>query len=59
MTKTNPEILCPACKKFDYDMNRSGGVSMDVFVVCDCDENAQTELKPYICSLNDECEACQ
>ena len=38
MTKKNPDILCRECAKFDYDMNRKGGVSMDVFVVCECDK---------------------
>ena len=34
MTKDNPEILCDECKKFDRNMNRSDGVSLDMFVQC-------------------------
>lgn len=37
MTKYDPDILCPGCRDFDYAMNRQGGVSHDVFVVCECD----------------------
>lgn len=37
MTKYNPDILCPGCRDFDYVMNRKGGVSHDVWVVCECD----------------------
>ncbi len=38
MTKQNPDILCKSCEEFDYVMNRKDGVSSDVFVVCECDE---------------------
>lgn len=37
MTKYERDILCPSCRDFDYAMNRQGGVSHDVFVVCECD----------------------
>jgi hypothetical protein len=37
MTKNKPYILCPECNKFDYVMNRSGMVSFDVYVSCECD----------------------
>ena len=38
MTKENPNRLCKECLKFDYEMNRKGGSSSDVFVVCDHEE---------------------
>ncbi len=38
MTKQNPDILCHSCKEFDYAMNRQNGVSLDIWVVCECDE---------------------
>lgn len=38
MTKQNPDILCHRCQEFDYIMNRKGTVSMDVFVICECDD---------------------
>lgn len=34
MTKHDPYKLCPECQDFDYNMNRKGGVSSDVLVVC-------------------------
>ena len=37
MTKQSPEILCKSCQEFDYIMNRKDGISMDVFVLCECD----------------------
>lgn len=37
MTKYDPNILCLGCIDFDHTMNRSGGVSHDVWVVCECD----------------------
>jgi hypothetical protein len=42
MTKQNPDRLCKECSKFDYDMNRRGGISMDMFVVCECDKPEAT-----------------
>ena len=27
-------ILCPACRNFDFIMNRKSGVSLDVWVEC-------------------------
>jgi hypothetical protein len=38
MTKQNPDKLCGECKEFDYLLNRSGGISFDMFVVCEHDE---------------------
>lgn len=35
MTKQDPDKLCKDCAEFDYMMNRQGGVSSDVLVVCD------------------------
>jgi len=60
MTKQDPNKLCESCKEFDFAMNRSGGVSFDMLVQCDCDENVKkTDKKPYVYKLDDECESCQ
>jgi hypothetical protein len=43
MTKNFPDKLCIHCEEFDYCMNRKGGVSRDVFVVCECDRDPISE----------------
>ena len=43
MTKQNPDILCHKCRDFDRTMNGSDGISLDVFVVCKCDETIPEE----------------
>ena len=53
MTKLNPNMLCKECSKFDYDMNRRGGISMDVFVVCECEKPVAT-LEEILVSQEEE-----
>jgi hypothetical protein len=36
MTKNNPDILCPSCRKFD-DQFSNEAVSLDVWTACNCD----------------------
>lgn len=38
MTKKDPDKLCKSCWEFDYAMNRNDGVSFDMYVRCDHDE---------------------
>jgi Zn ribbon nucleic-acid-binding protein len=36
--------LCPTCEEFDRVMNRSGGISLDVWVQCD---HIKPEKEPH------------
>ena len=35
MTKDNPYILCPDCKKFDKEAFENGPVRLDTLTICD------------------------
>ncbi len=63
MIKSNPDILCPSCLQFDYDMNRKGGVSLDVLVVCNCDwkqpSTAQMLHDEKVCENNEKIKLMQ
>ncbi len=37
MTKQNPDLLCQNCQNFYEIMNQQGNISLDVFVICNCD----------------------
>jgi Zn ribbon nucleic-acid-binding protein len=45
MTKQNPGILCKACSEFDYNMNRKDGISFDVYVRCEHEDDNNVEIK--------------
>ena len=49
MTKKNPDHLCKSCSEFDYAMNRRDGVSMDMLVVCDHDEDPLSDNCEPLC----------
>ena len=55
MTKKHPERLCKECENFDYVMNRKDGISFDVLVVCDHDEDVNECKKDYSKDRKLEC----
>ena len=47
MTRQDPDKLCPACLKFDYDMNRRDGICPDILVSCIHDEEEDEDISKY------------